>query len=366
MKLPRNVQIWMPNYLEQLAASRGRDELRGQGRVWIAICDHYEPLREATDDTGRERVAAWAEAWPKIADRNRDSVGNPAQYSFFYPEDEYRPFLIEPLARMTHDGWGDVDIHIHMTKEGDSEARFLERMNGFIQNLRDRHGVLRQRNGRTVFGFIHGNWALDNSLHGGFYCGLDQQLTLLRDLGCYADFTMPSAPWESQSSMVNQIFWADDDPRPKSYDRGRPVRVGKLDSGDLLMIPGPLGWRIHERLIPRLENGEVARQDQPNEHRVKLWFDIAPRLGNDIFVKLYAHGCVDAHRNAMLHEGFDDKTTAMDRLYQLVAREANRRGWDFRYVSAWGMFQAVEAAAGYSLETRWQKQAPLEEALLCP
>ena len=47
-------------------------------------------------------------------------------------------------------------------------------------------------NGRVVFGFIHGNWALDNSRPDGKYCGLNNEITLLRDLGCYADFTMPS------------------------------------------------------------------------------------------------------------------------------------------------------------------------------
>jgi hypothetical protein len=42
------------------------------------------------------------------------------------------------------------------------------------------------------FGFIHGNWALDNSLPHGKSCGLDSEIALLRDLGCYGDFTMPS------------------------------------------------------------------------------------------------------------------------------------------------------------------------------
>ena len=37
------------------------------------------------------------------------------------------------------------------------------------------------------FGFIHGNWCLDNSRADGRWCGLNNELILLRELGCYAD-----------------------------------------------------------------------------------------------------------------------------------------------------------------------------------
>ena len=73
--------------------------------------------------------------------------------------------------------------------------------------LSDDHGLLREQEGRTVFGFIHGNWALDNSLPHGKWCGLNGEIALLRDLGCYADFTMPSMPSAAQGRVVNQIYW---------------------------------------------------------------------------------------------------------------------------------------------------------------
>src|SRR3546814_3205543 len=64
--------------------------------------------------------------------------------------------------------------------------------------------------------------------------GLDNELTLLRELDCYADFTMPSAPSPTQTTTINSIYYATDDPvRPKSHDTSTPARVGVPGRGDL-------------------------------------------------------------------------------------------------------------------------------------
>ena len=99
----------------------------------------------------------------------------------------------------------------------------------------------------------------------GRWCGLNNEITLLRELGCYADFTMPSGNSPTQSRTVNTIYWVDRRSR-RSRDlttAGVAVRAGQAGSGDLLMIPGPFGVRWSERLIPRLETGELACQDLP-------------------------------------------------------------------------------------------------------
>src|SRR6185369_10238690 len=249
-----------------------------------AIADHWEPYwLKPTDQTAAERVDVWAKHWPEIASRHADSTGRPPQYTFYYPQEEYRPRFLDALAQMVRAGVADVDVHIH--HDGEGRQNFVDRMSGFIETLVARHGLLRQSNGRTVFGFIHGNWALDNSLPGGKWCGLNNEITLLRDLGCYADFTMPSGNSPTQSRIVNTIYWVDDDPhKPRSYDRGRPVEKGNPGAGDLLMIPGPFGVRWSERLVPRLETGEIAPQDLPSEYRIERWLDFAPRVGPDIFI----------------------------------------------------------------------------------
>ncbi len=43
------------------------------------------------------------------------------------------------------------------------------------------------------------------------WCGVDEEIPLLWDTGCYADYTFPSAPDECQPNIVNQIYKADGD-----------------------------------------------------------------------------------------------------------------------------------------------------------
>lgn len=336
MHLPRHAELWFPGYLRSRLRHRSHPPVR---RVWVAIADHWEPYwLNPPDSTARDRVEIWRKHWPEIALRHADSQGRPPQYTFYYPEEEYRPAFLECLAEMTRRGVADVDIHIH--HDGEGEQNFLDRMHGFIENLTGRHGLLRSHNGCTVFGFIHGNWALDNSRPDGRKCGLNNEITLLRDLGCYADFTMPSGNHPTQSRLVNQIYWATDDPlRPRSFDTGTLVGPGNPGKGDLLMIPGPIGIRWKDRLVPRLETGELAHQDWPTAYRIRRWLDLAPRIGPDIFIKLYTHGAQEMNAKALLVDGL------LARLFELLPRECRRRGAELHYVSTWEMRQAVDVAA---------------------
>jgi hypothetical protein len=336
IRLPRHAHLWLPGYLRnRLTAPR----MPKRGRVWLTIADHWEPYwRNPSEETAAERVALWAKQWPEVSRRHADSAGRPPQYTFFYPQEEYRPWILETLAGMVRAGIADVDVHLH--HDGEGQQNFVDRMGGFIETLESRHGLLRKSHGRTVFGFIHGNWALDNSRPDGKHCGLNNEITLLRDLGCYADFTMPSGNSPTQSRLVNSIYWVTDDPeRPRSYDRGVAVEPDSPGSGDLLMIPGPLGPRWTDRLIPRLEAGEIAQQDLPTPNRVKRWLKLAPRIGEDIFLKLHTHGTQERNSSALLAGG------GLDRLFTLLTEECGVRQYQLRYVSAWQMRQPVDAAA---------------------
>jgi len=304
------------------------------------IADHFEPLGVLTDETiARIRTATWVREWPAIARRHRDSAGNHPRYTFFYPEEEYRPHLLDSLADITEAGIADVEIHLH--HDGEGEQNFLDRISRFKETLFVRHGLLRKKAGKIVFGFIHGNWALDNSLPDGRWCGLNNEITLLRDLGCYADFTLPSAPSPAQTRMINTIYWATDDPRrPKSHDIGVPVRARKPSSGDLLMIPGPLALNWSSRkfgLLPRLEIGELAASNSVTLQRVRLWLKYAPRIGDDLFIKLFSHGARENNAAQLLDRD-------LDLTFKLLQSECARCGSALRYVTAWQMRQAVESA----------------------
>src|ERR1700730_12942863 len=337
MTLPRHCQIWLPGYIKDRLATLGRKPAR---RLWLLFADHYEPLwHGASEDTGAERVARWATRWPAIAAKFQDSAGQPPRYTFFYPEEEYRPHLMEPLERMASQGIADVEVHLHHNGEG--QQNFVDRISGFTETLFSRHGLLRKHNGNTIFGFIHGLWALDNSLPSGRWCGLNNEITLLRDLGCYADFTLPSAPSPAQTHMMNTIYWASDDPlRPKSHDTGVPVTPGETSVGDLLMIPGPLTLNWSSRklgLLPRLETGELAASNPMTRQRVRLWLKYAPRIGDDLFIKLFAHGARDDNAAQLLERD-------LDLTFQFLWSECEEYGSTLRYVTAWKMRDAVESA----------------------
>ena len=342
MKLPRHAELWLPGYLRD-RFERWTSPAAGPMRVWLAIADHYEPFVDGADEKmATERVELWSRNWPSIAESYRDSAGRPPCYTFFYPQEQYRPHLIDALAEMTRAGIGDVEIHIH--HDGEGERDFVDRMSGFRETLFHKHELLRKHQGQIRFGFIHGNWALDNSLPGGRYCGLNNEITLLQQLGCYADFTMPCGNSPAQARTVNQIYWAVDDPaKPKSYDRGKSFRAGDL-AGDLaadpakglLMISGPLGIRWAGRFVPRIEKGEIAGYDLPSRYRVQRWLDWAPRVGNDIFIKLFTHGTQERNSSALLPSG-------LSALFEAVEAECGHRQWPFFYVSCWQMYQAIGA-----------------------
>jgi hypothetical protein len=334
----RTSHLWLPGYLRTRLGARSA---RSVARIWVAFTDHFEPWWHQPDDaTALQRVARWAARWPEIAARHLDSAGRPACYTFFYPEEQYHPAAIDRLRALRDRGIGDVEVHLH--HDNDTPQAFADRMSVFLDRLEGAHGLLRRENGRVRFGFIHGNWALDNSLPGGRYCGLNNEITLLRDLGCYADFTLPAVPSPAQTRIVNTLYWATDDPlQPKSHDIGVPVRVGVAPAGDLLMVPGPLTVNVREwrtPRVPRIETGELAGHCVPTRHRARLWIRAAPRLGNDVFVKLFAHGAPEKNAVALLESG-----QGLDLALTCLEQEAAVIGARLFFVSAWEMTRAIDA-----------------------
>lgn len=336
MKLPRHAEIWLLPYIQ----NRARKLMRHTKpkRAWIAITDHYEPLGKAASiGVALDRIGQWRDRWPRIAeDAPRDAMGQRPQYSFFYPEEEYRRELLDNIAEIVRLGIADVEVHIHHDYE--QRDAFIQKITTYCRRLADDHGLLRQHDGRTVFGFIHGNWALDNSRPDGRCCGLNGEIALLRDLGCYADFTMPSLPSPTQGRVLNQVYWCtgNADGSPRSYDRGVEARVGGGRCGDLLMFTGPLGIRFKDTFKPQLETGEIAGYDMPTASRVRQWFDLAPSVGDDLFLKLYTHGAVERNFVPLLDTG-------LSTLFQELAKEADRRGIEIHWATAWQMYQAAEA-----------------------
>lgn len=306
----RNLHQWLPGYL----ASRKRGEFVSPTHLFFCFCDHFEPLWNRGD--GASRLRHWLEHYPKLA-RYRDADGRPPQHTFFYPAEEYRPEFLDALAQLCRQGFGEVEIHLH--HRNDTADNLRGTLLDFQAKLQS-HGFL----SGNRYGFIHGNWCLDNSRRDGDWCGVNNELTILRETGCYADFTLPSAPSDTQTRKVNSIYYATDDPlRPKSHDTGVDVRVGQPPGGDLLIVQGPLApdWRHR-----RIENAEVAGYAPATAHRVRLWLN--QRIGvlgkpDWIFVKVHTHGCQERNFAAVLDGALHEALATLPvRLHYVTAREA--------------------------------------------
>jgi hypothetical protein len=340
----RNMDIWLGSYL------RRRPPAAVDGPVHVMFCfvDHYEPMWHGADlDTQRARVDRWCRDYPALASRHRDADGRPPQHGFFYPEEEYAPEHLDKIAKLCADGYGEIEIHLH--HDNDTEANFRESITRFCRVLHERHGALPvdPKSGALRFAFIHGNWCLDNSRSDGRWCGINNELILLRERGCYADFTLPSAPSDTQTSTVNSIYYATDDPhRPKSHDRGEPVRVGGTPSGDLMIVQGPIGLNWKERragFMPRVENADVRRNCPPTPARVDAWVRTGIHVEGRpewVFVKVHTHGTQEHDIDTLLGAPVDEMFSHLESHYNDGER------YVLHYVTAREVYNIIKAAEG--------------------
>ena len=338
-------QIWIGSYLKQwlpLLLKGRKTKIR---QAVLALADHYEPFwGQADESKALARLAAFEKGWPQVCGELKDRWGNRPQHTFFYPLEEYRPEILDRLARLCADGYGDVEVHLH--HDGGESARLQDELSGFAEMLHQKHGLLRKdpQSGQLTYGFIHGNWALDNSRPDGRWCGINDELLVLKNSGCYADFTMPSAPDPAQTSTINSIYYAVDDPLgPKSHDKGVPAKVGGEPSGDLLLVQGVLALDWGHRkygLLPHLENSDLAWYQLPQKRRISIWLDFAPVVegAEDIcFIKLHCHGGPRWNHVALLD------VSMYNMLEYMLKRAPEDLGCEFRFATCWEMVQMIHA-----------------------
>lgn len=301
---------WLPYYYFREIHRTLRGDRVAPMHIYLCICDHFEPYcNGANRTTARKRIQRWLKEYPKVADNYPDSEGNVLKYSFFYPEEEYHEEDLNALAELCHAGYGDVEIHLH--HDNDTAENFRRTLIDFKHRLYEKHGLLSrdESTGEITYGFIHGNWALNNSRTDGRWCGVNNETSILLETGCYADFTMPSAPSDTQTRKVNSIYYAVDMPgKTKTHDWGVDVEVGKRSEG-LLMVQGPLCLNWHDRkygLLPRIENSGLYGNSPPSLSRVKLWIDAGISVigaPDHVFVKLYTHGASETVMRMLFDEG---------------------------------------------------------------
>ncbi|MGF1547050.1 MAG: hypothetical protein ACFCUG_06965 [Thiotrichales bacterium] len=338
----KNIDKWIWSWIRR----QRRSKVPGVTHVMFCIGDHFEPKWGRPDPAVEaKRVATWKALYPRVARRHVDADGRHPVHTFFYPQEEYEREHLDGVTEICRQGLGEVEVHLH--HDHDTSAGLREKLLTFMHALHENHGTasVDPNTGQPVYGFIHGNWALDNSRCDGRYCGVNDELTVLRETGCYADFTLPSAPSETQTRKINSIYYATDNPeQPKSHDDGVDVRVGGAPVGDLMIIQGPLGLNWKHRkygIFPRIENGDLSASAPPIPSRIKLWVDCGIHVKGRpewLFVKCYTHGAMEENSDMLFNGGFESLWRYLETHFNDGERYA------LHYVSAREMFNLIKAA----------------------
>ncbi|MGA9497106.1 MAG: hypothetical protein WBV41_14700, partial [Terriglobales bacterium] len=172
--------------------------------LMIAVADHFEPAIDLDSGYKRvprseqeQRLERWARDYPRAVEGWRDHDGRPFVHTYFYPAEQYDCGLVEMIAEHCHSGWGEIEIHLHHGMlEPDTAENTWRLLSNFRDQLAFHHRCLAVEEGsdQPRYCFVHGNFALANSA-GGRFCGVDSEMKVLAETGCYADFTLPTGAY---------------------------------------------------------------------------------------------------------------------------------------------------------------------------
>jgi hypothetical protein len=317
----------------------------GPRHLLIAVCDHYEPFHHADKTKALYRVALWQREHSAICREFRDTDGTAPRHTFFYPVEQWDNDVCGRIADLCHTTGGEAEIHLHHDKDTPENLRSTltegrDRLASLGLLSRDPAGALR-------YGFIHGNWALDHSHPDGKGCGIPDELPILRETGCFADLTLPSAPSPCQVRTINSLYYARENGKPRSHETGERVVAGqpRADRPDeLLCVQGPLCLNWSRRkfgIVPRIENSDLTGANPPTSLRLSLWEKCHIHVEGRpdwLFVKLHTHGAIERNSVTLLGEPM----RAFHR--HLAAQAASDRDFRYHYVSAREMVNILHAA----------------------
>jgi len=326
---------------------------RGPSNLMIALADHFEPsivpqngLLRAPYSEQERRVDFWCREYPRVAEDWRDRDGNPFVHTYFYPAEQYDYRLIQQLAEHCHAGWGEIEIHLH---HGLFAPDTAENTRGQLLKFRDAlasdHGCLSYLDGVSAprYAFVHGNFALANSA-GGRFCGVDDEMQVLADTGCYADLTLPTGSFHpAQIAKINSLYECSLPLSQRTpHRRGRDLEVGRSPRVFPLMVQGPLMLHFFPSRLWRggIENGAITRRNPLSLSRLRLWKQAAISVRGRpdwLFIKLHCHGMDPTQHDAILGG-------PMRKFLKDLVEGAKERGEILHFVSAREMVNIILAA----------------------
>ncbi|MEP6946330.1 MAG: hypothetical protein ABJA02_10465 [Acidobacteriota bacterium] len=320
--------------------------------VIFTIADHFEPSWSPNGLLGHKDQMRKLEAYlvlaRKTGDAVRDADGTKFRHTNFYPAEQYHPEILDIMAEMQSEGIGEVEVHLHHGVDKPDTAENLRSvLVDFRDTLAERHKCLSRMDGVGIpmYAFVHGNLALANSC-GGRFCGVDNEMQILKETGCYADMTLPSAPDQSQVAMINAIYESGlplDEAVP--HRKGRRVSVNGKQPQLPLIFTGPLvfNWTrtINGIPFPRIDDGALAANQPADIARLNRWLSanitVAGR-SDWVFVKLYCHGFFDHDISKSIGED------AQAFFSEIIDHGAGAGNFDVHFASAREAFNMASAA----------------------
>ena len=343
---------WLARYPLARATSFLEQDSSVKKHLIFTIANHFEPAWKVDGgydlDTQRRRLDEWHKMARAIGEAVRDADGTKFRHTNFYPAEQYDYKILEQIAAMQAEGLGETGVHLHHGIEKPDTATNLRKvLTEFRDCLAEEHKCLSrfEDQGKPMYAFVHGNLALANSC-GGKFCGVDSEMQILQETGCYVDMTMPSAPDRTQIPILNQIYECRLPLAEKIPHRaGRRVAVYGKQPQLPLIFEGPLvfNWtrRIRGIPVPRLDDGALVHNQPLNLARLNRWTAANVTVKNRpewIFIKLYCHGFFDRDQSSCIGE-------RARRFFSEVIENGEKTGnYQVHFASAREAFNMVLAA----------------------
>jgi hypothetical protein len=346
-----HVLRWIPSYAWQRLTRRVPG---GRVHLIFALADHFEPAYVPGNGRARapyneqeKRLERWCRDYPRLTDPWRDQEGCPFVHTYFYPAEQYDKAHINRLAEHCHSGWGDIEIHLHHgTQEPDTAENTRRQLVEFRDILASKHACLSYMDspGSPRYAFVHGNFALANS-NLGRGCGVDSEMQVLADTGCYADMTLPTGSFHpSQTAKINSLYECALPLNQRAPQRrGRDLEIGRPPQIYPLIVQGPLMADFAPSPRPqfaRIENGALTGAAPPSLRRLELWKQAAISVQGRpdwLFIKLHCHGMDPTQEESVLGGG-------MRQFLRELVEGAEQRREILHFVSAREMVNIILAA----------------------
>jgi hypothetical protein len=343
---------WLVRYPFVRANSFLQFDSNHKQNIIFIIANHFEPAWKESGahdlDTQLRRLDDWYEMARKTGEAVRDTDITKFRHTNFYPAEQYHPKILEKMAAMQKEGLGEVEVHLHHGVEApDTPENLRKTLIEFRDCLAEEHKCLSRFDGegKPMYAFVHGNLALDNSFDGK-YCGVDDEMQILQETGCYADMTLPNAPSEGQVPMLNKIYECGLPLAERAAHRkGKQVRAFGNQPQLPLIFTGPLifNWtrRVKGIPLPRIDDGALAANQPMDLARFRRWRSANITVQGRpewIFVKLYCHGFFDQDQQACIGED-------AQRFFSEIIEAGEKTGaYKIHFASAREAFNMVTAA----------------------